>query len=59
LNIDNDEKTWQEQNINNDNAEYANSTYREKLNNNKTATSAKEQMSQIKMEIVDLQDEID
>jgi len=59
LNINNDEKTWQDQNINNDNAEYANSTYREKLNNNKTATSAKEQMSQIKLDIVDLQDEID
>lgn len=59
LNINNDEKTWQNQNINSDNAEYANSTYREKLNNNKTATSAKEQMSQIKMDIVDLQDEID
>lgn len=59
LNINNDEKTWQEQNINNDNAEYANSTYREKLNNNKTATSAKEQMSQIKLDIVDLQDKID
>lgn len=59
LNINNDEKTWQDQNINNDNAEYANSTYREKLNNNKTATSAKEQMSQIKLDIGDLQDEID
>lgn len=58
-NISNDEKTWQDQNINNDNAEYANSSYQEKLNNNKTATSAKEQMSQIKMDIVDLQDEID
>lgn len=58
-NINNDEKTRQDQNINNDNAEYANSSYQEKLNNNKTATSAKEQMSQIKMDIVDLQEEID
>lgn len=57
--MNNDIKTWQDKNINDDNNESYGWLLNEKLRSNKTASSAKEQMINIKMDIEDLNTELE
>lgn len=57
--MNNDIKTWQDKNINDDNNESYGWLLNEKLRSNKTASSAKEQMINIKMDIEDLNSELE
>lgn len=56
--IDNDIKTWENANSNEDTAELTKGYLENKLSSNQTASSAKEQMLNIKNDIADLQDRL-
>ena len=57
--IQNDEKQWKEKNFNDDNIETASWMYNEMLRSNQTATSAKQEMLNIKKDIADLNTQLE